>query len=94
MDRLAENIASIREARLAILDGGFATHLEDAYGQDLSGRLWSASLLLDNKEGCDGPSSTASSSGAATENLSGRELIKATHRDFIEAGADIILTST
>ena len=46
MDRLAENIASIREARLAILDGGFATHLEDAYGQDLSGRLWSASLTV------------------------------------------------
>ncbi|KAI8808528.1 Homocysteine S-methyltransferase [Cladochytrium replicatum] len=57
--------------RIAIIDGGLATELEDVYGKNLSSRLWSASLLNDD------PSS-----------------IKAVHRAFLDAGADIIITSS
>lgn len=50
-DLLFDRFESIRRTGLALLDGGFATHLEDGLGQDISSSsLWSASLL-DSREG-------------------------------------------
>ncbi|UZJ52048.1 hypothetical protein CBS101457_001368 [Exobasidium rhododendri] len=50
-DETLQHLASLRTSGLALLDGGFATHLEDALGQDISSSsLWSASLI-ESEEG-------------------------------------------
>ncbi|KAF7732171.1 hypothetical protein EC973_006426 [Apophysomyces ossiformis] len=52
-----------------ILDGGFATELENSFHKDLSGKLWSAKCLDEDPYA-----------------------IKAVHRMYFEAGADIATT--
>ncbi len=83
------NPAASRSMRLGVLDGGFATHVEDALGMKLPAPLWSAALL--DPQYAD----TVTTDEGREVTRTGHEAVRRTHEAFARVGgARIVETAS